>query len=61
MIFLFRFVFFNFFAFTNIGTKSVFMNVMFVLQDEPEVYGLPSDPVLPQTTLPLAKAQFSRC
>jgi formate dehydrogenase iron-sulfur subunit len=25
------------------------LNVMFVLEDEPEVYGLPSDPVLPQT------------
>lgn len=25
------------------------LNVMFVLQDEPEVYGLPSNPVLPQT------------
>lgn len=25
------------------------LNVMFVLEDEPEVYGLPSNPVLPQT------------
>lgn len=27
------------------------LNVMFLLEDDPEVYGLPSDPVLPQTNV----------